>query len=213
VAQGVNLNNLKSRLLAEMKADKKKAILLVLLAAVGAIVLTRTAVKMLTPGHSTPARAAAETPMEPPNPGASAVSAGPSLPAPTPVSAEEAAGHEDRLSNYIAGVDRRVVRDLFQMKPGLFALADPVKVGPKVATTASATAPDLLEIRRKAILAEGARLSLQSTVTGRSPSAIINNRICPVGGAVEGFTVVDITEKTCTLEKEGVPVMLQMTRE
>ena len=65
--------------------------------------------------------------------------------------------------------------------------------------------------RKKALIKEqAANLHLESTITGRTPIAIINGTVLGPGGVVNGFRIVTIHSQACVVEKDGVKLNLTM---
>lgn len=191
----MGINDLISRFTDELRRDKKRAAILGVLGLVGVVVLVRT----VGSGDSLPPPAAAAV--------APVVSVGNSADA----SAKTARLGEDRRDKYIHQIDRKITRDLFEMDPDRFPLAAPVAVVKPAASQPAAPAVDQAELARKAILLQSARLMLQSTAVGDSPSAIINDKVLRVGQSIMEFQVVEIAEGTCVVVKNDVTVRLQMT--
>jgi len=79
---------------------------------------------------------------------------------------------------------------------------------PKAKATPGADARKQAEA--KAVAAQARALTLQSTVVSATPTAIINGRVLRAGEWINGFQVTHITSHTCTLEKKGISVVLEM---
>jgi len=69
------------------------------------------------------------------------------------------------------------------------------------------------EAQDRAVRAQAQALSLQSTIVGDVdvPTAIINGEVLRVGDLINGFRVVDIAARTCTVEKANLRITLEMT--
>lgn len=189
--------NFMKRLLAELKRDRKKTavmaiLLLVALVAVGRLFL-RSAV---------PTKAAAAAP-----------AAGKAAPAARASSAQRSDSGEDRSGEsgrervkYLGPIDTTIKRDIFAANPKYF----PAVVKPDVASHAAPSGMDDINAERAAIQAKALELALQSTVVSANPTAIIEGQVLHVGDWVNGFRVVEIGSRQCTLEKSGVKVTIEM---
>ena len=109
---------------------------------------------------------------------------------------------------YLSLADQ-VERDLFALNPQLFP---PTEEQPGLAVDdgddEGDASPDS-QVRR--VRAEAAEvLSLQSTLQGAEPLALINGELMKVGDKVHGFTVIKIGSRRVTLRKDGVNVHLEM---
>jgi hypothetical protein len=70
-------------------------------------------------------------------------------------------------------------------------------------------AEELLK-KQEMIRAEARKLSLQSTLLGSSPRAMISRVLVSVGEKIQGFELVEIRSRQVTLRKDGVTVILEM---
>lgn len=184
------------RLSAEMKADRKKATILIVLIAVGAVFGTRLVVNAISPEKPVPAKAAA-TPVKT----SGLVTQTPTVPQPLDPKAEA------RLSEYLAKVNREISRDLFVAKLELFP-----RVSSELADATTKPGDSMSSMIREPILGEG-KLKLQSTMVGNTPNAVINNRVVQTNQIIDGFTVLLITERSCVVEKDGVRATLYLPQE
>ena len=109
---------------------------------------------------------------------------------------------------YLALADR-VERDLFQLNPQLFP---PIEDHTDGAVDGLDEEPDTSPDSRVQRVRTGAAeaLSLQSTLQGAEPLALINGELLKVGDQVQGFTVTKIDSRRVTLRKDGVNVHLEM---
>ena len=101
-----------------------------------------------------------------------------------------------------------MARDLFAAKLEFYAWVNPE---PAKKAAARPAGPDPLEIER-AVRAEAKTLSLQSTMIGPDPSAMIGGRILRVGEWIKGFRIIAIHERSCVVEKKSVKVPLEMKK-
>jgi hypothetical protein len=208
----VNIADLKRRLFAELKRDKRKTIVLAALLAIAGIVCGRLVIR-----HSLPSAAAAQMAGDsllPP-------SAQGGSPAPAPVDARRS-DRGARREAYLRNLDRRITRDLFEPRLEYFPLL-PGKTAVAVGTIGpgwfAAVRDRVLERQRaqsehlariNAVRMQASALSLTSTILGDAPAAVINGQVVHKGEAISGFKIVDIGSKRCLLSKEGVLVELIM---
>jgi hypothetical protein len=187
---------LRDRLLAELKRSPKKTVVLAGLVGLLAIVAGRELVRRVTPSS---ARAAAR-PSQPTasreparKPGPAGAAAASPAPAPLP-----------------GGGDPVVDRDIFKPNVAYFApLAQRAKPAPTAAPVDMEAARR--EAERRAVQAQAQALRLQSTVVGEASVAIVNGQLLRKGDWISGFQVVEITAHTCTVEKKGMRVTLEMS--
>jgi hypothetical protein len=107
---------------------------------------------------------------------------------------------------YLGPIDTTIKRDIFAANPKYF----PPVVKPDVASHAAPSGMDDINAERAAIQAKALELALQSTVVSANPTAIIEGQVLHVGDWVNGFRVVEIGSRQCTLEKSGVKVTIEM---
>lgn len=181
----------KQMLLAELRRDKKKTALLAVLAMVAVIVVGRSLVGKSVPAsaHGAPDPVTLTSPVY-----SSEIQAVPvaATAAPKPVK---------------LNLKSDITRDLFTADMDYFPPEPVVQAVPKPATMPV----DEGEVHANAIRAQATRsLLLQSTVCGVDSVAIINGLVLRLGDWITGFKVVEITSRTCTIEKDGVRVTLEM---
>lgn len=193
-----NIPSLHQRLMGELRADKKRAVILGILLVVGLMVAGRLLLK-----SSGPSRATAATP--PPAAQDRAPQAAVTFDSASPGEERRASRREGWKSR--RSPDGKVARDLFAAKLEFYALATP-EPEKKVAAPVG---PDPLAIER-AVRAEARGLSLQSTMIGPDPSAMIGGRILRVGEWIKGFRIIAIHERSCVVEKKSVKVPLEMKK-
>ncbi len=63
---------------------------------------------------------------------------------------------------------------------------------------------------RRAVQAQAQALTLQSTMLGDVPTAIVNGRVLRADDWISGFQVIEIQARSCTLGKLGVRVVLEL---
>lgn len=186
------------RLIAELKHDKKKAVLLGVLAIVaGVLILQQLA------GASPAESRASVTPVGPTASGPDASS--------TELSASGARARAltdaaRRRNEYLQTMDRRIERDLFIPNSRYFAPRQEVDAKEPVGKT-----PEMIEQeRRSAIRMQAKALTLQSTIVGSVPTAVINGLVLRKGDWVGGFEVTGVQPRSCTVRKDDVSVILKM---
>ena len=64
--------------------------------------------------------------------------------------------------------------------------------------------------RRAAIVKDARELRLASVVSGSKPHAMINGLLVMPGQKIEGFTLLQVSERTVMLEKDGIRIRLRM---
>ena len=195
---------LKNRLLAEVRRDPKKASILGVLALVFMIVVVREVARrtgLPSTGSAATARAhgagGATSLRKPAN-----VVQAPSL----------SKGTNRRVDPSTAIVRAPVDRDIFTPNVAYFPFEEKPK--PRVAVAAAQVVdPNAkAEAMKLQAQAQAKALSLQSTVTGAVPTAIVNGRVLRVGDRINDFQVVEINSRSCRLEKSGIPVVLEMAK-
>ena len=192
-----HIADLKQRLIAELKRDKKRTAVMGVLFIVAVIVVGHRLIDSLSPSEL---RAAGE-------PGGTTAPAPNPLPIATVVQRTERPNAPER-SAYVTQLDRTIRRDIFRPDPGLFPAAGTQRTTDVRVTTASAR-DDAAE-RERAVREAARSLALQSTILGNRPTAIINGEVAAVGSQIGGFCVVAIHRRSCDLEKDGVQIKLLM---
>lgn len=194
-----NVSELSARVIAELRRDKKKTGILSVLLIVGIILAIKT-----LPAASGPTPAKASTSKNSKN---AKVIPGCQDPRVIQKNRDKA--------DYLRNIDTHITRDIFLPSEQAFPLPkapEPVKT--PASTPATGPSPEALqkEIERRAVLAEAATLTLQSTMLGARSVASINDKVLTVGEEIQGFRLVDIQSNRCTVTKNGVDVLLQITR-
>ena len=111
--------------------------------------------------------------------------------------------------DYLSRLNRNQTRDLFHPSEMFFPLPLPPVTATPAVEVVTEESPDLqLEIQRRLVLKDAQPLTLQSTMLGSRTVASINDNMLAVGDEICGFRVVDIQANRCTVEKNGVTVML-----
>jgi hypothetical protein len=190
-------SSLKDRLVTNLRQEPSKAVVLGVLLLVLVVVAGRELFKRLGPSRAGAAVTAEARAVRP-------------LPATGRPSG--AAGQDDLDSARIKDIPHLkklvVNRDLFTPDPVHFP---PVQVNKPVPVVKPAEDPAAqVEVERRAIQAQAKALTLQSTVIGAVPTAIVNGQVLRVGDWVNGFQVKEITSRVCTVEKKGMSVVLEM---
>jgi len=106
---------------------------------------------------------------------------------------------------------RQITRDLFAVNIELFPPKETLsKVSLAEGRNDGQSAQAVLKTRQRVIQAQARALALQTTVISSDPTAIINGRVLRIGDWINGFKMIEITPRSCTLEKNGIRVVLQM---
>ena len=199
--QHTNNEGIWDRMLSGMRRDPKKVWILGSLLGVLAVICGWEVVHRLGPAKAgaavTPSAAAVDPDRnpEPGDPGGSV----PAEPKAAPVPELPAPG------------SRPVDRDLFTPNPVYFPPHQKAKIAPKVVNSGQ-TAGEREEARKRAVQAQAQSLTLQSTVIGSVPTAIINGRVLRGGEWINGFRVVQVSTYRCLLEKDGIQVALELSK-
>ncbi|MFP4054359.1 MAG: hypothetical protein ACLFV7_10925 [Phycisphaerae bacterium] len=188
---------LKERLVAELKADKKKAALLGVLGLVALVLVVRL-VFSGSPG-TTSAAVAVRPDKEP-----MAKIDGPIR----PLTIKNAPASTRRRNEYLAKMDRAIQRDIFAPDPTFFP---PEKGSQEEEPIRRKQTPEeLRQQRREAIRKQAEALHLQSTIVGTSPIAVINGKLLHKGDWMAGFQVTEVKPRSCVVKKDDVSVELKM---
>jgi hypothetical protein len=134
-----------------------------------------------------------------------------------------------RREEYLARMDRNIARDLFKPNPELY----PPRTGSGAVGTdlrGQQQGPrgwlgqlgEWLNRKRRsqhdrqawvaAIRAQARALSLQSTMLGATPTALINGEMLREGDWISGFRLESIASGRCVISREGVKVVLRMSK-
>ncbi len=190
-----------TRLTAEARRDPKKVVVLGALVLVLVIVVGREVVNRMGPSPASGAEAGAAASSHRQHTSA----AGPALR--DAADAVAASGSEELA----AVLPRPVDRDLFSPPLEYY----PARKAPKPRAVPEPTGPteaELEQARRRRIASRANSLTLQSTVIGSVPTAIVNGRVLRKGDEIGGFRVVGIGVRSCTIEREDVRVVLEMAQ-
>jgi len=188
---------LKDRLLAEVRRDPKKASIMGVLALVLLIIGVREIARRS--GSAATARASDGAGTTSLRRTASAVQA-PGLPK----------GLGPRADSSAPVQKATVDRDIFTPNVAYFPVEDKSKPATVVSAAQAVDPTAKAEAAKLQVQAQAKALSLQSTVVGAVPTAIINGRVLRVGDWVSDFQIVQINSRSCQLEKSGIRVMLEM---
>jgi hypothetical protein len=186
--------NLKDRVLAEVRRDPKKVSILGALALVLLIIGVREVVRR--GGSPATVRASDATSLRKP---ASAVQA-PAL----------AKGRDRKADSPSPTAKATVDRDIFTPNVAYYPVEEKAKPTTVVASAQVVDPTAKAEAAKLQVQAQAKALSLQSTVVGAVPTAIINGRVLRVGDWVSDFQIVEISSRSCQLEKSGIRVVLEM---
>lgn len=213
--QNPNFSDLKRRLVAEIRRDKKRTIILAALLAVGGIMGVRLIVKHGLPGSASASVSSVEGSGILPPVEDQASDFGDSLPA--------SADNDTRREQYLMSLDRNITRDLFTAHLDFFprssskaVAADRAPAGPgwftdvrkRVLAKQQAESEHLARLH--AIRAQARELSLTSTILGGSPAAVINGQVVRKGQMIGGFRLESVGSDRCVLSRDGMRVDLMM---
>lgn len=186
-----------TRMVLELRRDKKKTVILGALVLVGAVLAGQIIVSQSGPSKTSAAQQVTAT----------------AKVAVTPLTRSGGIGGlppgASARDKYVAKITPGITRDLFRIRAGLFPLSVPVRapVIIKVATTQPAKINKGAERKRKiknlaALVRIQARsLDLRSTILGSCPMAIINGKLLRINDRIEQFRLIAITSRTCEVEK------------
>lgn len=190
---------------AELKASRKKAVLVCVLVVVAMFMAVRMLASQGGRAGGSPAGASASTPASNCPPSNTDAEPGP----PALSAADREAQKRDR---YIQKLDGTIVRDIFEPNSDFFPALAPQSGLPGAEGADSSPGADSRQVHEKLICGQAALLKLQSIVVGNMPTAIVNNRVLRVGDFIEGFEIVRITPHSCVVCKENVEVPLSMDK-
>lgn len=203
VESNVNVPTWKQKLAVELRRDTRKTVALGLLLVVAGVAAGRLLVKELTPSDARADFAAGDPVTEAPGTAASPSAAAPGL-----IGQSEPPARRSAIW-YPRHLNREIARDIFLPNPDFFPPEEPPPA-PEAKGTSGADARKQADAEAKAVAAQARALTLQSTVVSATPTAIINGRVLRAGEWINGFQVTRITSHTCTLEKKGITVVLEM---
>lgn len=183
------MKNLTNRLLVELKRDKKRCAILVVLAIVAAVLFARLLLKRSSPAAAT-----------------AASTAGAASEAPTGEALWQPTEGAPRRDDYFRRIDTTITRDIF-VPPERYYPSLEITKKPQPTATESRSAQKENARRDASIMA------LESTILSSTPKAIINGQLVQVGDVIRGFRVEQIGSRSVTLERGGVRVMLEMKGE
>jgi hypothetical protein len=179
------------RIAGSLRRQKKQNLLLVVLAVVGAIVVGRLALARL---GTVPARAAAQA-----------------APEAAPANSSPAAAFDARREKYLVNLDRRIERDIF--RSNLPSRGDGATTRPEVRRQDGANPAEGEEDQFRAesnVRAQAQSLSLQSTMLGSAPTAMINGQVMRKGDWINGFRLTRIDSQSVVVTREGAEVSLRL---
>lgn len=210
-----------NRFRAELRRDKKKASMLVILMIAFGVMGGRFIITGVPPRDVAAGQSESEERLLPDAKPGSKHIAGAGRTALRP-------GQSDRQTKrqeYIAGMDRKITRDLFKPNPKYLPPAGVMRT--RAASTdrksgllgmaaqwikARSGAQRERKEQIEAIRAQAKALSLQSVMLGRSPTAVINGQVLLTGDWINGFRIKAISSDGCVVSKDGVDVELGMKK-
>ncbi len=192
-----NISNWQQRLIAELKRDKKKAVIMGVLLAIGLIVVGKQMIKGMGPSRATavPAPSTAQLPQHSPRDQTTSPSISP-----------EQLGQPDEVRSLVK-LDRTIERDIFGVQLDMFPLKDSEALKNRGENTSTESSGQRM-IRN--VITEAQTLMLQSTIVCDDSTAVINEEVLRIGQSVGGFTVVKIRARSCDVVKNDVLVTLTM---
>ena len=202
----MNIPDWKQKLTAELKRDKKKAIVLSALVVVAGIVAGRMLVQQAPPSKAGAAvqNAAAQDSEN------DALDTRAMVIAKANADARSKANVERK--RYLTRIRHEFYRDIFQPNTNYFppATNDVKTAGSVQVMDEQAEKERLRKIEMQVIHAQAQALVLQSTILSSKPTAMVNDRVLRVGDWINGFKVVEIHSRSCVVEKKGVKIRLGM---
>ena len=183
------------RLKAEANRDPKRTAVLGVLTVVLLVLAVRQIAKRTAPARAG-AAVAIRNPASAGMPGLAAVGA----------AALPAEGLAEALPKRVPVV----TRDLFTPNPGFYPSKETERPAPVVKPVDDTVARREAEFRT--VQTQARSLALQSTVVGSVPTAIINGQVLRTNEWINGFEVVEISTRSCTVEKGGLRVTLEMSK-
>lgn len=199
-----NAPALMHRVVAELKRDKKKTVVLGILVILAAVVGGRLLVRSLSPRQA----GAAESPLAAARGGEGAKAGDADDAPPDLLHLGERAAHTAQRPGRR---DHEFQRDLFARRPEFYPIEQPEKEATKVVAKSEPSADEKRRAAERLVRSQARSLSLQSTVVSSTPTAIINGRVLRTGDWINGFEITEITPRGCTVRKDGVDVQLQMS--
>jgi len=188
------------RLVAELRRDRRRLVVLSVLLLVGVVLVARAAVSSgPLPAQASVKRSqsSAVAPMDPPS------------------------NSKQARADYISGINRNLTRDIFRPSEKHFPLPPVVEKAEKVEkkvtvmlapTTAPSRDDEMAreQIRQhQMVLQEAKALKLQSIMMiGSRATASINGNMLSVGDEIQGFQITGIELNRCTVVKHGLVLML-----
>lgn len=194
--------NLKDRLFAELRRDPKKASIMGVLALVLLIIGVREVARRV----GSPSAGSAAT--------VRASGAGGATGLRKPANAVQAPGlpkGRNRQADSSTAIYKSPVdRDIFTPNVAYFPVEEKAKPSTVVSSAQVIDPTAKAEAAKLQVQAQAKALSLQSTVVGAVPTAIVNGRVLRVGDWISDFQIVEINSRSCQLEKSGIRVVLEM---
>jgi hypothetical protein len=105
-----------------------------------------------------------------------------------------------------------ITQDIFAMKVDFYPQDHEANVVAEAVTPTSQPV-DANLVRAATIQAKAKTLTLQSTMISAKPKAIINGQLVGLADTIQGFKVVEVTARSCTLVQDGVQIQLDMKDE
>ncbi len=112
---------------------------------------------------------------------------------------------------YVQRKRREIKRDLFAADMDAFELLSDVGKSNRVTSGASNSAKGGSGTQRRLMRAQAKSLALQSTMVSANPVAMINGRMLRIGEWINGFELIEVTPRGCSVRKNGTTIMLEMS--
>lgn len=103
-------------------------------------------------------------------------------------------------------------RDLFRADWSIYARVENSASQPAQTPKSVQPTVDKQQQLIQRIESEARALTLQSTLLGAMPHAVISGELIPLGGGIKGFTLTDVSPRQVTVAKEGLSIVLTMDR-
>ena len=179
------------------------------LLATGLILGVRLMAKQMSSGRSGPtAKASAVAAAAAPGAG------GASSPLVSPTAAREGARSvKNPVVEGASGTqDTGNTRDIFRPNPEYFPLQKQRETPVTLVNNDDGGEAAKARAKKMRIQEEARTLNLEGTIDGAVPIAIINGQVVSAGARIAGFLVVQVGLQACTVEKEGIRLLLAMRK-
>ncbi len=212
-----------AKLKAELFRDKKKLAIMCVLVGICAVMVVRAVIKM-KPSPAVAAASPTSTDLTSATPEQQIASG-------SDETASQHPAEQNRRQEYLTKMDRTIRRDLFRPNleafptSGTLSEVDIVSVastgaeGPGYLGEMAQLLCDQQMVQRdqiervNTIRIEARALTLQSTIMGSCPTALVNGQVLCVGDSINRFNVQSISPTACVVSREGMVIEVPMTKE